>query len=132
MNFNPKELLLIRDRKMDKINFYNQSTPSFGNKLQIARIADDVINTRINRMPSNARKRTLDQFDKLICKIVNSNYDVFVTGDKKTLVANVCRHGCSETLSTQKTSDSILYKLGLKNPIEFIETAFNKITKSKV
>lgn len=115
---------------MDKINFYNQSTPSFGNKLQLTRIADDTINARINKMPASARKRTLEQFDKLIRRIVNSDYDVFVTGDKKTLVANVAKQSKVETLSTERSTDSVLFKFGLKNPIEFIETAFNRLAKS--
>ncbi len=115
---------------MDKINFYNQSTPSFGNKLQLTRIADDAINARINKMPASARKRTLEQFDKLIRRIVNSDYDVFVTGDKKTLVANVAKQSKVETLSTERSTDSVLFKFGLKSPIEFIETAFNRLAKS--
>ena len=117
---------------MDKINFYNQSKPSFGKMFSLTRLADKTLNARIDKMPSASRRKTLKKFDKLVRKIVNSDYDVFVTGDKKCLVAYTCKHGCSETLSREKSNNSILFRFGLKNPIKFIETAYNRIAHANV
>lgn len=118
-------------KTMQKINHTNNSHPAFGNKFQLTHIADSVLNTRINSMPAKARSRVLNGYDKLIRKIINSDFDVFVSGSDNRLVAIVSKQGQENPEAAVTSSKSLLFKLGLKNPVKFIETAFNQLAKEK-
>ena len=108
----------------------NNSQPSFQGKLILTRAADQMVNERFSKMPSMLRTKALDGYDKFIRKVINSDFEVNVSKHSdNNLIANVSKQGQKSIIAFAKDENHIFTKIGLKNPVKFMQEAFEKAQK---
>ena len=117
---------------MTKINSGNAVNPSFQGRLHLTKMAADNLNEKMQKLAfSKQRRKVLNEYDKFIHKVINSNFDVYVSelpeGD---LLANVSKSKSSKMLAYAINKNNIFSKIGIKNPIKFMQKAFQKAQKS--
>ena len=106
---------------------YQTTQQSFGRKLIITHGAQEIINKRFSRVPGLLRTKMLQQYDKFIRKVINSDFDVYVSElADENLLANVIKHEKKYSITYVIGRNNLLAKLGLKNPVKFMEEAFQK------
>lgn len=106
---------------------YQTTQQSFGRKLIITHGAEEIINKRFSRVPGLLRTKMLQQYDKFIRKVINSDFDVYVSElADENLLANVIKHEKKYSITYAIGRNNLLAKLGLKNPVKFMEEAFQK------
>ena len=106
-------------------NIYNQS---FSGKLHLTSYATESLNAKIRRilLPVK-RQRVLAEYDKFIKDVADSAYNVYVsTLPENMLLAEVSKIGTKKTIAYAINRNKLLAKLGLENPIKFMQQAFEK------
>ena len=108
----------------------SNSNPTFHGKFILSSFAGTRLNERFKKMPNTLRAKALAEYDTFITKVMNSDYNIHIFQiNKKDLCASISLEGEKYPIAYAEDKYNLLAKLGLKNPVKFMQKAFEKAQK---
>ena len=108
------------------INSQCKNTPAFQGTIKVSQAANEMLYKRLNSLPAKTRLNSLNNYDKFLKQVYESDFDVKVSASKKNkeMYAAILKNG--ELLATTSSKQTFLDRIGLTNPIKFLCAALKK------